>query len=421
VTTATGSSVACAVACVLLAGGAAAQSTVRLTGAGATFPYPIYSKWVLEYTRSHPNVVINYQSIGSGAGIRQFLEHTVDFGASDGPMTDEQIQGVSGNVLHIPTLLGAVVPIYNVPGVRAQLRLTGEVLAGIFLGQITKWNDARLQAANTGVPLPDQDIVVVHRSDGSGTSYIFTDYLSKVSSAWAQRVGTGMSVDWPVGLGGPGNPAVASIVWRTPGAIGYVELVYALQNRISRALVRNRSGVFVDASTPSMTGAAGAVLAALDQGSDLRVSITDPVGPRVYPIASFTWLLIPRQMADSARAQALLEFVWWTTHEGQRFAGDLGYAALPPRIVELVEQRLKTVTAAGRPALPAGYGRDAPRPERGAPDSGAQRAGADTGRPVTGWARRPEPAGPPSLPPGACAWRRGTWARRAVAAWTIAR
>ena len=348
-------SLAIAAGSLLVAASAWAQGTIRLNGAGATFPNPIYSKWVLEYHTAHPTVEINYQAIGSGGGIRQFTDHTVDFGASDGPMTDAQIQAVNGNVYHLPTVLGSVVPTYNIPGVTAQLRFNGDVLAGIWLGQITKWNDSRLTALNPGVALPDQDIVVAHRSDGSGTTYIWTDYLSKVSPDWAQRVGKGTSVNWPVGLGGQGNPGVANIVKQTPGSIGYVELIYALQNQIGYGLVQNKSGNFIQASLQSTTDAAAAAAAALDANTDFRVSITDPDGPQAYPIASFTWLLVPKQMTDMAKARALLEFVWWAVHDGERFTTDLSYAPLPRHVVELEEQRLKSITVDGHAVLPSNY------------------------------------------------------------------
>ncbi|MEK6769490.1 MAG: phosphate ABC transporter substrate-binding protein PstS [Gemmatimonadota bacterium] len=344
----------------LSAGPLPAQSDIRLTGAGATFPYPIYSKWVLEYTRTRPNVEINYQSIGSGGGIRQFTDRTVDFGATDGPMTDSQITAARGNVLHVPTVLGAVVPIYTVPGVTQQLRFTPEILAAIFLGQITNWNDSRIAAANPGVTLPTRDILVVHRSDGSGTTYVWTDYLAKVSPEWARRVGKGTAVSWPVGLGGQGNPGVANTVQRTPGAIGYVELVYALQNRIAYGLVRNRAGAFVNATLASTTAAAAAAVAALGEDTDFRVSITDPVGADAYPIASFTWILLPREMSDAVKARTLLEWLWWCTHDAQRFTTDLGYAPLPERVVRLLEARLKSVTVQGRPVLAANYGQESP-------------------------------------------------------------
>ncbi len=339
---------------VLAAGQVHAQGEVRLTGAGATFPYPVYSKWVLEYAKTRPNIEINYQSIGSGGGIRQFMDRTVDFGATDGPMTDSQITTVRGNVLHIPTVLGAVVPVYTLPTVSQRLRFTPDVLAGIFLGQITRWNDSRISAVNPGVALPNTDIIVVHRSDGSGTTYVWTDYLAKVSPEWQRRVGRGTSVNWPVGLGGRGNEGVASTVRRTPGAIGYVELVYAVQNRMPSGLVRNRAGTFVEATLVSTTAAADGERWPAD--TDFRVSITDPDEADAYPIASFTWILIPRQAANAANARAMLEFLWWATHDGQQFATGLGYAALPAPVVRLVEQRLRSVTAGGQPVLPANYG-----------------------------------------------------------------
>jgi phosphate transport system substrate-binding protein len=340
---------------VLLAGSAAAQGTIRLTGAGATFPQPIYQKWVLEYHNLHPNIEINYQGIGSGGGIRQFTDHTVDFGASDGPMTDEQIQAVNGDVYHIPTVLGSVVPTYNIPGFSGQLRFTGEVLAGIFLGQITKWNDSRITALNPGANLPDQDIVVAHRSDGSGTTYIWTDYLSKISPDWSQRVGKGTSVNWPVGLGGQGNPGVANIVKQTPGCLGYVELIYAIQNHIGYGLVRNKAGNFIEASLQTTTNAAAGAVASLDPNTDFRISITDADGAQTYPIASFTWLLLPKMMTDAAKARALLEFVWWAVHDGERYTTALAYAPLPARVVQLEEQRLKSITVNGTPVLPRNY------------------------------------------------------------------
>ncbi len=348
-----------ALAAALLAGAAsaaAAQANMRMTGAGATFPYPIYSKWVLEYTSVRPNLQINYASIGSGGGIRQFSEHTVDFGATDGPMTDSAIAAIGGNVIHIPTVLGSVVPTYNIPGVTQQLKFTGDLLAGIFLGQITSWDDSRIAAVNPGVTLPNQDIVVVHRSDGSGTTYIWTDYLAKISQEWARRVGHATAVSWPVGLGGQGNPGVAATVSRTPGAIGYVELIYAIQNRIAYGLVRNRAGNFVQASLASTTAAAAGAMASIGQDTDFRISITDPAGADAYPIASFTWLLIPARMTNPATARPLLEFVWWATHDGQRYTQALDYAPLPQQVVALIESRLRSVTLNGSPVLPANFG-----------------------------------------------------------------
>ncbi len=339
----------------LLAGSAWAQGTVRLNGAGATFPAPIYQKWVLEYHTLHPSVEVNYQPIGSGGGIRQFTDHTVDFGASDGPMTDAQIQAVNGDVFHFPTVLGSVVPTYNIPGVTAQLRFTGEVLAGIWLGQITKWNDSRITALNPGVSLPDQDIVVAHRSDGSGTTYIWTDYLSKVSPDWKQQVGMGTSVNWPVGLGGQGNPGVANIVKQTPGAIGYVELIYAIQNHIGYGLVRNKAGNYIEASLATTTNAAAGAVAHLDPNTDFRISITDPDGAQAYPIASFTWLLLPKQMTDATKARALLDFVWWALHSGQQYNEALAYARLPEAVVRLEELQIRKITVNGQPVLPRNY------------------------------------------------------------------
>ena len=339
--------------------GAAADSArgsnagqLELTGAGATFPNPIYSKWVLEYARLHPNIRINYQSIGSGGGIRQFMDRTVDFGATDGPMADSLITAVGGNVLHIPTVLGAVVPAYNIPQSVPMLRFTPEVLAGIFSGEITSWNDSRIASINTAMQLPAMPIVVVHRSDGSGTTYVWTDYLSKVSPSWRQRVGRGTSVDWPVGLGARGNEGVANTVRSTPGAIGYIELVYALQNRISSGFVRNRSGTYVSASLASVTAAAQGVT--FPEDTDFRVSITDADGRESYPAASFTWILIPREFSDATRGRAVVEFLWWAVHDGQRLAEELGYATLPAEVVRRVEQRLRSVTAGGRPALQDG-------------------------------------------------------------------
>ena len=272
-----------------LAVGAAAQ-TAQINGAGATFPYPIYSKWFSEYNKLHPTVQINYQSIGSGGGIRQVTNQTVFFGATDGPMTNEQLLAAPGKILHFPTVLGADVPVYNIPGVKAELKFSGAVLADIFLGKITKWNDRAIAALNAGVKLPDTDITVVHRSDGSGTTYIFVDYLAKVSPEWKSKVGVATSVNWPVGVGGKGNEGVAGLVTQTPGAIGYVELIYALQNKISYGAVQNMAGEFMRASVESVTAAAAE--AAAKMPADFRVSITNAPGKGVYPISSFTWLLL---------------------------------------------------------------------------------------------------------------------------------
>jgi phosphate transport system substrate-binding protein len=302
-----------------------------INGAGATFPYPIYSKWFDEYRKLHPDIQINYQSIGSGGGIRQVLAGTVDFGATDGPMTDEQLGQAKTQILHFPTVLGAVVTTYNVPGVSHELKFTPEALAGIYLGKITKWNDGELARANPGVSLPGDDIVVVHRSDGSGTSYVWTDFLSKVSEEWKTKVGKNTSVNWPVGLGGKGNEGVSGLVKQTPGSIGYVELIYALQNKMPFGLVRNSSGVFVKADLASTT-AAGAG-AAKNMPEDFRVSITNAPGKDAYPIASFTWLLVPSTIQDGTKRKVLTDFLHWMLADGQAMAEPLAYARLPKEVV----------------------------------------------------------------------------------------
>ena len=313
-----------------------ASAQLLINGAGATFPYPIYAKWFDEYRRVNPKAQINYQSIGSGGGIRQLQAGTVDFGASDSPMTDEQMASAGGKVLHFPTVLGAVVPTYNIPGVNRELNFTAEALAGIFLGAITRWNDAELARANPGVSLPAATIVVVHRSDGSGTTFVWTDYLSKASAAWKQKVGAGTAVKWPVGLGAKGNEGVSGLVRQTPNAIGYVELVYALQNRMSYGKVRNAAGVFVKAGLASVT-VAGASAALPD---DFRVSITDPPGKDAYPIASFTWLLVPARIEDARKRGVITAFLRWMLADGQRMAEPLGYSPLPKA---LVSRELKAV------------------------------------------------------------------------------
>lgn len=322
---------------------------IRLNGAGATFPYLIYQQWMLTYNNEHPTVQINYQSIGSGGGVRQFSDGTVDFGASDAPMTDEEIAAVQGNVVHVPTVLGAVVPVYNLPEASEPLRFTPEVLAGIFLGTITRWNDARLASINPGLALPDQPITVVHRSDGSGTTYIWVDYLTKVSPEWASRVGRGKSVNWPVGLGARGNEGVTATVQQTPGALGYVELGYALLNNLPAGHVRNRAGTFAAPTIASVTAAAAGAMADMGPDTDFRVSITDPSGRDAYPIASFTWLLLRREYADRAKAAALVEFVWWALTDGQAAAPELGYAPIPEQLRPWIADRLASITAGGSP------------------------------------------------------------------------
>jgi phosphate transport system substrate-binding protein len=313
-----------------------AAQAQKLTGAGATFPYPIYSKWFSEYSAAHPGVEINYQSIGSGGGIRQITAGTVDFGASDGPMTDEQIAASKIKLVHIPTVLGAVVPVFNVPGVN-ELKFSSDVLSDIFLGKITTWSDGRIAKDNPGVKLPDQKIIVVHRSDGSGTTYIFTDYLSKVSPEWASGPGKGASPSWPVGVGGKGNEGVAGLVRQLPGAIGYVELIYALQNHISFGSVKNPAGNFITASIESVTEAAASIK---QMPADYRISITNAPGANAYPISSFTWLLIPVHSADPAKGKVIKDLLSWIVNSGESEVSSLSYAPLPKSVAEKV---LKTV------------------------------------------------------------------------------
>jgi phosphate transport system substrate-binding protein len=333
--------VACGGASEPATGGQAVNSggNLQINGAGATFPYPIYSKWFAEYNKRHPEVQINYQSIGSGGGIRQLTNQTVFFGATDGPMTEEQLKAAPGPVLHLPTVLGAVVPVYNLPDVKAELKFSGPLLADIYLGRITKWNDPAVAKLNPGVTLPASDIVAVRRSDGSGTTYIFVDYLSKVSTDFRSKVGVNTSVNWPVGVGGKGNEGVAGLVSQTPGAIGYVELIYALQNKIPYGAVQNAAGDFVRASPESVTTAA----ASATVPPDFRVSITNAPGAGAYPISSFTWLLLMQQPTDGARARAMVDFVRWAITDGQAFATELGYAALPDNVVKQELAALDTI------------------------------------------------------------------------------
>jgi phosphate transport system substrate-binding protein len=312
-----------------------------LNGAGATFPNPIYQKWFSEYSAAHPGVTINYQSLGSGAGIRQVIAGTVDFGATDGPMTDEQLSQAPTKILHIPTVLGAVVPAYNIPGVNQELKFTPELLANIFLGKISNWNDAQIAKVNPGVKFPNQEIVVVHRSDGSGTTYVFTDYLSKVSPDWASQVGKNTSVKWPVGLGGKGNEGVAGTIRQIQGSIGYVELIYAVQNKIPYGVVRNKSGNFMKASLESTTAAAAA--AAKNMPADYRVSITNPDGKDAYPIATFTWLLIPQKSKDASKGKVLHDFLVWMLKEGQDGTTSLTYAPLPKEVVAKLQTTIGTI------------------------------------------------------------------------------
>lgn len=311
-----------------------------LNGAGATFPNPIYSKWFSEYQKAHPEVKINYQSLGSGAGIRQLQAGTVDFGASDGPMTDEQIAATPFKVFHLPTVLGSVVPAYNIPGVRAELKFAPDVLADIYLGKITNWNDARIAKENPNVKFPNKEIVVVHRSDGSGTTYILTDYLSKISPEWKDKVGKSSSVKWPIGLGGKGNEGVAGYVRNLEGAIGYVELIYALQNNISYGTVRNAAGAYVKASLESTTAAAASLKS---MPADFRVSITNAPGKDAYPICSFTWLLVPAQFKDATKKQVMMDFLNWMLDQGQGMVSSLNYAPLPQEVVDKEKARIKEI------------------------------------------------------------------------------
>jgi phosphate transport system substrate-binding protein len=325
-----------------------AGAQLLMNGAGATFPYPLYSKWFDEYAKLEPGARFNYQSIGSGGGIRQIIARTVDFGASDAPVSDDLLQKAPGVLLHIPTVMGAVVATYNLPG-NPKLRFTPDVLADIFLGKITKWNDARILAANPGASLPDRPLVVAHRSDGSGTTSIWVDYLSKVSKEWEQKAGRGTSVNWPVGLGGKGNEGVAGLVKGTPGALGYVELAYAGKNNLALAAIRNRAGKFVEPTLESTSAAATG--AAKEMPSDFRVSLTDAPGEGSYPVAGFTWLLVYKDQPDEAKGRALVKFLWWAIHEGQKYAPELVYAPLPGPVVKLVEARVKEISFGGRPLL----------------------------------------------------------------------
>jgi phosphate transport system substrate-binding protein len=328
--------------CVLLALPVMGQT--KLNGAGATFPNPMYSKWFSEYSKLHPDVQVNYQSIGSGGGIRQVTEGTVDFGASDMPMTDEQLKEAEGKlktkILNIPTVLGADVPAYNIPGVTSELKFTPDVLAGIFLGRITNWSDPAIAKVNPGVKFPNQEIIIVHRSDGSGTTFIFTDYLSKISADWKSQVGSGTSVKWPRGLGQKGNEGVAGSIRQLPGSIGYIELIYAEQNKIPFGSVQNSAGTFMKASLEGVTAAAAS---APKMPPDFRVSITNAPGKDAYPISSFTWLLIPTQSKDAAKGKILADFLGWMATDGQKMTSSLSYAPLPENVAAKVKETIKQV------------------------------------------------------------------------------
>ena len=328
----------------LLLLGTIGLAETKLNGAGATFPNPIYSKWFDEYHKQHPDVEINYQSKGSGAGIRQLTEGTVDFGASDGPMTDEQLKAAQDKrgtpILHIPTVLGAVVPAYNLPDVKTEIKFSGELLADIFLGKVTKWSDPAFAKDNPGVKFPDKPIVVVHRADGSGTTYIFSDYLSKVSQEWKDKVGKGTALQWPTGLGQQGNEAVANMVRQMDGGIGYVELIYALQNSIAFGPVKNAAGKYVKASLESTTAAAASVK---EMPDDFRVSITNAPGEKAYPIASFTWLLVPAKWNDSTKVKAMVDYLNWMIDSGEKMTESLYYAPLPKSVAAKVKAKIKEI------------------------------------------------------------------------------
>jgi phosphate transport system substrate-binding protein len=332
--------------CVLLSLAAWGQNPAKVTlnGAGATFPYPMYSKWFSEYNKVHPEVQINYQSIGSGGGIRQVTEGTVEFGASDMPMTDDQLKEaqtkLKTKVFNIPTVLGAVVPAYNIPGVTGEVKFTPDVLAGIFLGRITNWNDPAISKVNPDLKFPNQEIIVVHRSDGSGTTFIWTDYLSKVNPDWKTQVGSGTAVKWPKGLGGKGNEGVAGSLRQLPGSIGYVELIYAVQNKIPYGSVRNAAGVFLQASLDGVTAAAAS---APRMPADFRVSITNAPGKDAYPISSFTWLLIPAQSKDAAKGKIVADFLNWMATDGQKMTTALTYAPLPDNVAAKVKESIKQI------------------------------------------------------------------------------
>ncbi len=312
----------------------------KLNGAGATFPYPIYSKWFNQYHQQHPDIEINYQSIGSGGGIRQVTAGTVDFGASDGPMTDEQLSAAKFKIIHLPTVLGSVVPAYNIPGFTGELKFTPEILAGIYMGKITSWNDPAVAKANPGVSLPNQSIIVVHRSDGSGTTYVWTDYLSKISSDWKNQVGTKTSVNWPVGLGAKGNEGVAGMIRQMDGALGYVELVYAVQNKIAYGTVKNAAGNYVKADLNSVTAAAASMK---NMPADFRVSITNAPGKESYPISSFTWLLIPQDWKDKTKQRVIVDFLIWMLDQGQTMTTQLNYAPLPDSVKQKEREAIKAI------------------------------------------------------------------------------
>ena len=344
--------IACSlVALVLLAsascGGGGAGSEIRMQGAGATFPNPLYQKWISEYGKLNHNIKIDYQSIGSGGGIKQIQARTVDFGASDAPMTNDELKSSPGELVHIPTVLGAVVITYNLSGVSKALRFSPDVVADIFLGKITKWNDPRIKADNPDAALTAGDITVVHRAESSGTSFVFTDYLAKVSTEWKDKVGADKAPKWPVGQGGKGNEGVTGQIKQQPNTIGYVELAYAVQNKLPVALIKNASGNFVEPSIDAVTAAAAG--SATSTPDDLRVSITNAGGANAYPISSYTYILIFKEQTDAVKGKAVIDFIWWGIHEGEMFAKDLQYAPLPQEIVKRAEAKINSITAGGKP------------------------------------------------------------------------
>ena len=330
-------------------GGPGTNAEIRLQGAGATFPNPLYQKWFSEYNKVTPNAKFDYQSIGSGGGIKQISAKTVDFGGSDAPMKDEELKAAPAEILHIPTVLGADVVTYNLPDVQTEFKLTPDAIAAIFLGKITKWNDPSIASTNPGVNLPTKDITVVHRSDGSGTTYVWTDYLSKISPEWKEKVGAGTSVNWPTGVGAKGNEGVTGQVKQTPYSLGYVELIYAESNKLPYAAVKNSSGEFIKPSLDSITAAAAG--AANSIPDDLRVSITNASGKDAYPVSSFTYFLVYKDQQDQAKGKALVDFLWWAIHDGEPMAKALLYAPLPAEIVTKAEQKVKAITYQGKPLL----------------------------------------------------------------------
>ncbi|MGA9770174.1 MAG: phosphate ABC transporter substrate-binding protein PstS [Blastocatellia bacterium] len=322
-------------------------SETRILGAGATFPYPLYQKWFSEYNKAHTNVKFDYQSLGSGAGIKQISEKTIDFGGSDAPMKDEDLGKVQGQILHIPTVLGAVVMTYNLPTVSTDLKFTPEAIAGIFLGTIKKWNDPAIASSNEGVSLPANDITVVHRSDGSGTTFVFTDFLSKVSEDWKKGPGAGTAIQWPAGVGAKGNEGVTGQIKQTPNSIGYTELIYAEQNKLPVASIKNAGGQFVRPTLDSTTAAAASVAGQIPE--DMRVSITNAPGATAYPISSFTYLLVYKEQPDQTKGKALVDFLWWAIHDGEKMARDLLYAPLPEEVVKKAEAKINSITYQGKP------------------------------------------------------------------------